>query len=102
MKLVPLFARVLLDRPKKERIGSIILPSIAQKQYASLKCRVLACGQHCEPEIKDLTGKHVLIGRNAGAWLDKDGNPLPHEGDADDVAFFIVQEQDILCAVDDE
>ncbi|MGI9501954.1 MAG: co-chaperone GroES family protein [Geminicoccaceae bacterium] len=99
MKLQPLFARVLLERVRAQQVGSIIIPDSVAERHASLKCRVLDAGPTCEPEIRDLIGKHVLIGKNAGTWLSAEGNAVPK---ADEAVFFMVQEQDILCAVDDE
>lgn len=99
MKLQPLFARVLLERERVQQIGRIILPDSVADRHASLKCRVLAVGPTCDPEIKELVGKSVLIGKNAGTWLNADGNTVPK---ADEATFFMVQEQDILCAVEDE
>lgn len=98
MKLQPLFARVLLERIRAQQIGSIIIPDDAAMRHASLKCRVLAVGPTCEPEIAELVGRSVLIGKNAGTWLNADGNTVPK---ADEATFFMVQEQDILCAVDE-
>lgn len=99
MKLQPLFARVLLERVRAQQIGSIILPDNVAERHASLKCRVLDVGPTCDPEIKDLIGKNVLIGKNAGTWLSAEGNTVLK---ADEAVFFMVQEEDILCAVEDE
>ena len=99
MRLTPLFARVLLERVRAEQIGSIIIPNSVAERHASLKCRVLACGDTCEPEIKALIGKDVLIGKNAGTWLSAEGNTVLK---ADEAVYFMVQEQDILCSVEDE
>lgn len=98
MRLKPLFARVLLERVRAQQIGSIILPDNVADRHASLKCKVLAVGPSCEPEIADLIGKSVLIGKNAGTWLNADGNTAT----ADAATHFMVMEEDILCAVEDE
>lgn len=99
MKLKPLFGRVLLERNRVEKIGNILIPDMAKERHASLKCRVLALGDNADG-VKP--GDTVLIGRNAGAWLDKDGNPVPSEPEPGEVAYFIVQDEDILCIVQDE
>ena len=99
MNLKPLFGRVLLERNRMEMIGNIILPDIARERHASLKCRVIALGDNAEG-VKP--GQTVLIGRSAGAWLDKDGNPVPKEPEPGEIAYYIVQDEDILCIVEDE
>ena len=99
MRLQPLFGRVLLERNRVEKIRNIILPDSAKERFASLRCRVIALGPTAEG-VKP--GEMVLIGRNAGAWLDKDGNPVPQEPDEGETAFYIVQDEDILCTIEDE
>lgn len=99
MKLKPLFDRVLLERVRATQMGSIIIPDNVAERHASLKCRVLQVGVQCDEEIKDLLGHEVLIGKNAGTWLSAEGNAVLK---ADEAAFFIVMEGDILCAVEDE
>lgn len=96
MNLKPLFGRVLLERKKTEKIGSILLPNSAAERHASLKCRVLALGENADPSVK--VGSWVLIGKHAGTWLDENGNPVPN----DEARFFIVQDEDILCEVGDD
>ena len=96
----PLFARVLLERPKEEKIGSVYVPDDSQRRMAKTKGRVLDVGPTCNPEIKNLVGHDVLIGRHSGDWINIDGTPgLPDDGTKE---FFIVQEEDILCALVDE
>lgn len=95
----PLFARVLLERVRIKQIGAIILPDNVAERHASLKCRVLDVGPTCEQEIRDLIGREVLIGKNAGTWLSAEGNTVLK---ADEAAFFMVHEEDILCAVEDD
>lgn len=99
MKLVPLFGRVLLERKRVEKIGNILIPDMAKERHASLKCRVLALGEHADGVV---VGDIVLIGRNAGTWLDKDGNVVPKEPEEGETAYYIVQDEDILCLVKDE
>lgn len=99
MKLQPLFARVLLERNRVEKIGNILIPDMAKERHASLKCRVLELGPTADGVV---VGDTVLIGRNAGTWLDKDGNVVPKEPEDGDTAYYIVQDEDILCVVKDE
>ena len=94
MQLKPLFARVLLERPKKQKQGSIIIPEMAQSRHASLKCKVLDKGPTADPSIN--IGSYVLIGRHAGDWLSAEGNPVPN---MDQAEFYICQDEDILCEV---
>ena len=82
-----------------EKIGNILLPDSAKERHASLKCNVIALGPTADGVQ---VGQTVLIGRNAGAWLDKDGNPVPSEPEPGEVAYYIVQDEDILCTVEDD
>jgi co-chaperonin GroES (HSP10) len=94
----PLFARVLLEREKQEKIGSVLLPQDSQKRMAALRCKVIACGPTCEEDIKSLVGKDVLIGRHAGDWINEHGIPgIPDNGT---VERYIVQEEDLLVALE--
>lgn len=90
----PLFARVLLEREKKEKQGGIIIPEEAQKRHATLRCKVLAIGPACDPSI--VPGITVLIGRHAGDWINIDGKPI---AGADDAEFFIAQDEDVLAVI---
>ena len=87
MKLKPLFGRVLLERNRVEKIRNIIIPDSAKDRLASLKCKVLALGPTAEGVEP---GQMVLIGRNAGAWLDKGGNPVVEEPEPGETAYYIV------------
>lgn len=90
----PLFARVLLERPRADKIGSIHVPEESQRRLATLRCKVIAVGDQCEPEIEELVGKEVLIGRFAGDWIHLEGVPgMPEDPEKE---FFICQEEDIL------
>lgn len=94
----PLFARVLLERPKAGKIGSIHIPDESQKRFAFTRCTVIAVGPTCEEEIEDLVGRDVLIGRHAGDWINSDGIPgIPSDETKE---YFIVQEEDILAALE--
>lgn len=90
----PLFARVLLERPKLEKKGSIIIPEAAQTRHATLKCKVLAKGPTADESIK--VGSYVIIGQHSGAWISAEGAPVPMLEDSD---YFIVNDEDILCEV---
>ena len=57
----PLFARVLLGRPKEEKIRGVIIPEESQRRLAKNRCKVLDVGPTCNPEIKNLIGQDVLI-----------------------------------------
>ncbi len=92
MSIQPLFARVLLERPKVEKMGAILVPKDSQRRLATLKCKVLAVGPTADSSIKP--GMSVLIGRHAGDWISISGMP----GVAEDEQF-IVQDEDILCVV---
>lgn len=90
----PLFSRVLLKREKPGKIGSIHLPAEAQARHAATKCRVMAKGPNAADQIR--IGSWVLIGKFAGDWIDSDGKPVP------DGEYFICQDEDILCELEDE
>lgn len=83
---VPLFARVLLEREKKEiSAGGIIIPESVQQKHAPEYGRVIAVGPTCDDSVKVLVGKTVYFARFAGAWLK-----------VNDRDFFICQDEDIL------
>lgn len=92
--LKPLFDRVLLKRPKLEKVGSILIPIDQQKRHATLRCEVIAVGPGVAECIRP--GMHVLIGRYAGEWMDSDGNPTP-EGE-----YYVAVDTDLIAEVDDE
>lgn len=92
----PLFARVLLERDKPQKIGSIHLPEESKERLALLKCKVAAVGPTCDETIKP--GQQVVIGRHAGDWINSEGVPgLPPD---DTKQYFIVQDEDILAIVE--
>lgn len=92
--LKPLFDRVLLEREKAEKVGSILMPDEAQKRHATLRCRVVAVGPTADDSIQ--VGRTVLIGQHSGAWLNASGKPNTTTTDGD---YFIVTDVDILCEV---
>lgn len=97
MSIRPLFDLVLLERPKAERIGSIIVPRDAQKRHATLRCKVLAKGPNADASIP--VDAQVLIGIHTGTWVNADGRPVADHTTAE---YFICQDKDILAVVDEE
>lgn len=95
--LRPLFARVLLQRDKLEKVGSILIPSEQQKRYAKTRGKVIAIGPTVDESIQ--VGMTVLVGQHAGGWVNADGDPA---SDTAKEEFFIVQDEDILCVIEDE
>jgi co-chaperonin GroES (HSP10) len=92
--LKPLFDRVLLKRPKLEKVGSIFIPQDQQKRQASLKCEIVAVGPGVSDGIQP--GMKVLIGQYAGEWFDSDGKVNP-EGE-----FYICTDADLIAEVCDD
>jgi chaperonin GroES len=84
----PMFGRVLIDRPKVEQIGSIIIPQTAHTKYSPTKGRIIACGETCDEAIKKAVGKIVVFAKYAGDWIK-----------IDDQEYFICQDEDILGVV---
>lgn len=97
MKLKPLFDRVLLEREKAVKVGSIIIPDSAHKRHATLKCKVLSKGPAADDSIR--VGSWVIIGLHAGAWLNAEGNAVPKPEDAE---VYVVVDGDIICEVDED
>lgn len=95
--LKPLFARVLLRRDKLEKVGSILIPNEQQKRYARTRATVIAVGPTADESIKP--GMAVLVGQHAGAWINAQGDPA---GDTNEEEYFIAQDEDILCEIEDE
>lgn len=93
----PLFDLVLLERPKAEKIGHLLIPKDLQKRHATLRCRVVAKGPYADESI--IIGSNVLIGIHTGTWINADGRPVASESAAE---FFICQDKDVLAIVDDE
>ena len=81
----PLFARVLLEREDKEKIGSIIIPESAKSRYSPAEGRIVAVGHTVDESIKELIGKVVMFAKFAGDWLEIDGRK-----------YFICQDEDVL------
>ena len=94
-KIKPLFARVLLERPTtRKTAGGIIIPDDSAKRMARLKATVVAVGPTADDSIK--IGQTVLIGRHAGDWMSKEGDPA---NSADNADFYVVQDEDIIAVV---
>lgn len=81
----PLFARVLLERPKVEKVGSIIIPESIQSRHAPAKGTILAVGDTCDESVKALVNREVLFAKFAGDWI-KIGEK----------EYFICMDEDIL------
>lgn len=87
MKLIPKFARVLIEREKVK--STLIIPESAEKRNAPAHGRIIAAGPTCDDEIKKLVGKTVIFGRHAGDWIKApDGSEI-----------YICQDEDILAEV---
>jgi len=97
MTIKPLFDLVLLERPRAERIGSILIPRDAQKRHATLRCRVVEKGPTASESIP--IGASVIIGIHTGTWINADGRPV---ADMSTAEYFICQDTDILAVVEDE
>lgn len=93
----PLFARVLLERKVRSKVGSIIIPEDRQQALAYTRCKVLDVGPNCDPSVQGLIGKHVLIGKYAGDWINANGEP----GTPSDVElYYICQDEDLLAVLE--
>lgn len=94
MRLEPLFARVLLEREKPGKIGSVHIPEEWAKRNASTRCRVLAKGPTADKSIE--IGATYLIGQHAGTWINANGRAVPGPEDAE---FYLTADEDLLCKV---
>lgn len=99
MKLKPYFARVLIKRELKEKVGSIFIPENIRKRHAACIGEVVAVGSDADPSIEE--GQTVMFGQHAGAWLDRNFNPLSEEKVEDEGAYFILQDEDLWGEVTD-
>jgi len=89
MKLKPMGTRLLAKQYEEEKIGEIIMSDMTKKM--SLKAEVIAIGEDCD-WIK--VGDKILFGRFARFDV-----PFP-ESDWRD--YFIMNEEDILCKIEEE
>lgn len=85
LPFTPLFARVLLEREEKDKIGAIILPETAKSRYAPAEGKIVAVGDTVAENIKELVGKTVTFAKFAGDWMEINGKK-----------YFICQDEDIL------
>jgi co-chaperonin GroES (HSP10) len=87
----PLFARVLLQREKVQKIGTILLPATTSDRYNPDEGTLIAVGHTVEPEIADYIGKKVMFAKYSGAWIK-----------VKDEEYFLCQEDDLLGVVTNE
>lgn len=86
----PLFARVIIEREKKEKTeGGIIIPDDSQKRHSLPQGTVLKVGPNCDQDIKGLVGKKVMFSQHAGAW------------DADNENVFWLNEEDLWGVINE-
>ncbi len=84
----PLFARVLLQRAKVDKIGSIILPDSATNKYNPEEGIIISVGHTVDTEVEELIGKKVMFAKYSGAWIK-----------ICDEEYFMCQEEDLLGVV---
>ena len=65
----PFFNRVLIERPIKEKIGSILLPDSIQKNHAKAEGTITRVGPTCDDQVKAALGKKVIFARYSGDWI---------------------------------
>jgi len=94
MKLEPLFARVLLERERPEKLGSIIIPGDAQRRNAPARGRVIAKGPNADKSIE--VGSTYIFGQHAGAWINARGMAVPNPDDAE---LYVTADEDIIAKV---
>lgn len=92
VEIQPVFARVLLERPVKAQIGSIVIPDQYQKLKAETMGVIRAVGNGCEDWMGGLIGRKVMFARFAGDWL-----KMPSGKE-----YYICQEEDILGILKEE
>lgn len=84
----PLFARVLLRREKKEKIGSIILPATSIGKYTKEEGILIALGHTADEALKTLLNQKVMFAKHSGAWV-KIGED----------EYFMCQDEDLLGVI---
>jgi co-chaperonin GroES (HSP10) len=89
----PLFARVLLHRPKPEHLGKgSIVPEAYRHRHAKPEGILVAAGDTCSPHVKELVGAVVMIGKMSGGdWIK----------DSDGTEWWICDEEDLLGVVEE-
>jgi len=105
MKLQPCYARILLQREKQEKVGSILIPDEAKKRHATTRCQIIGMGptadrDHPEgPKINGLEeGMTVIIGKYAGDWINTEGKMVTN---AEDAEYYVIQDVDVLAICND-
>ena len=83
--------RILVDRTKLDKIGSIIIPETAKSRYNPTRGVLRNCANDCEVSTQDCVGKEILFARYAGDWVECNGED-----------YFICEESDILAVVEEE
>ena len=90
LPITPVFARVIILREKKEKMGSIIVPDSSVERHTPAKGKLLACGEATEDSIVNAIGKTVYFAQFSGAWL--------KVGEGEDVKeYYICQDEDIIA-----
>lgn len=84
----PLFARVLMKRERKDKVGSIILPETAIGKYSKEEGILVAIGHTADESLRDLIGQKMMFAKHSGAWV-KIG----------DDQYFMCQDEDLLGVV---
>jgi len=84
----PLFARVLLRREKRDKIGSIIIPDSAANKYNPEEGIIVAIGHTADEALQGLEGKKVMFAKYSGAWIK-----------IKDEEYFMCQDEDLLGVI---
>lgn len=112
-KYKPKFARVLIEREVRQKVGSIIIPETMAKRHASSVGKIVALGEtagwtetynengESTPVQTLRVGDKVIFGRHSGAWLDE-GAYDAKGNETDQGTLFICQDQDILAVINEE
>jgi len=96
LPLNPLFDRVLLQRPRQTKIGSIHIPEQFAKRNAPTRGMCVATGAACDETIE--IGKSYVFGVHAGTWINADGMAVPND---DDGEFFVCVDTDLIAEVNE-
>lgn len=95
MKLIPKFARVLMQR-EHLKSAKILIPDAAAQRNAPCKGRVIAKGPTADESIE--IGKSYIFGPHSGMWLRSDGGVASIMDDSTE-CFFVCQDEDIICEI---
>lgn len=96
LPLTPLFDRVLLQRPRQNKIGSIHIPEQYAERNAPTRGLCVAKGASCEEEIE--VGKSYVFGQHAGTWVNADGKAVIADDEAE---FFVCVDTDLIAEVNE-